>query len=115
MPIRTVAADPEIVRRVGLGARQCVECGTVYNDAKIPEWCGRVGCGQSFERIEALSRNDPEAGSYDRTREYDAVYHLTEEQGKAIEEQLKLYAADLHRIHRRVQANAAWELAKLFE
>lgn len=111
MAIRTVAADPEIVRRLGLGTRICVECRQPYNDARIPEWCINPTCPQA--KGGHLARHDPEAGSYDRTRDYDTVYHLTAEQGKAIQSRLLELADWTER-----EGALAWgirDLAKLFE
>lgn len=155
MPIKTVRAHPEIIRRVGLGAQQCVECGAVYIDTAIPETCDNGECPTN--RMESsdlfgndLSRTDsfgtpllaqairiediwacPKCGAQNRTTSgatktecsncYYRIkvphhYHITEEQGKAIQQRLLNYAnyAD----HSEREGVLGWrirELAKLFE
>lgn len=99
MPIKTVAAHSEVVRRLGLGVRQCAECRWAYSDGAIPEECV-----------------NPECGSYDRTRNYDVVYHVSAEEGRAVELALKAYSTLLHGWEdKRPEADRIWELAKLFE
>lgn len=104
MAFKTVRAHPEIIRRLGLGAQQCQDCGTVYKDTEIPKACDNGECPTNRQ---TMADDVLQTGAY--------RYHLTEVQGKAVRTYLKMYSCHFHRIGAREEGDHAWELAKLFE
>lgn len=125
MPIKTVRAHSEIIRRVGLGAQQCAECGQVYRDTNIPETCDNGECPTNTEHQHDPSRCTWAAGVWRCPTAEDLrlerlascsvkyCYHLTEGQGRAIQQYLLNYAE-----HSEREGGLGWrirEMAKLFD
>lgn len=49
MTFKTVRAHSEIIRRRGLGAQQCDQCGWIYVDPAIPKSCDNGECPTNKE------------------------------------------------------------------
>lgn len=62
MAFKTVKAHPEIIRRQGLGAQQCVDCGAVYRIENMPKECACASC-PSNEGQKLEMDDDPELDS----------------------------------------------------
>lgn len=56
MPIKTVKAHPEIIRRVGLGAQQCERCGQVYRIDHVPDKCVNEKCPTNEEESDESTK-----------------------------------------------------------
>ena len=54
MALKTVKAHSEIIRRRGLGAQQCDQCGWVYIDPAIPKSCDNGECPTNREGKEQV-------------------------------------------------------------
>lgn len=49
LEFRLVRAHYEIIRRRGMGAQQCTQCGWVYIDPDIPKVCANPDCSTNRE------------------------------------------------------------------
>lgn len=122
MAFKTVRAHPEIIRRLGLGAQQCQDCGAVYKDTAIPKSCENGECptnrpsGHPTEYLSEGYRQGYEAALKEIIAGNAAApkrYHLTEAQGRTVKEHLLHLARWLE--HEGGSARDIRNLIKLFE
>ena len=56
-------ANRKLIKERGLGVRQCVDCGAVYNVDHVPEKCANVDCPSN-------KRLDGDRGDWRRRTKY---------------------------------------------